>query len=126
VEDIVGTLMFMPLLYPFEPWRIKHNHHHAHTNKIEEDTAWAPMVVEHMDLWSKPQRAAVQVFLGTPVRLWASVGHWAMWHFDLSKYTEKQQVCEECTDVRGVHRCARSAHAVSAHHCPPPHTHTRT
>lgn len=33
VEDIVGTLMFMPLIYPFEPWRIKHNHHHAHTNK---------------------------------------------------------------------------------------------
>jgi fatty acid desaturase len=33
VEDIVGTLMFAPLIYPFEPWRIKHNHHHAHTNK---------------------------------------------------------------------------------------------
>lgn len=33
VEDIVGTLAFMPLIYPFEPWRIKHNHHHAHTNK---------------------------------------------------------------------------------------------
>lgn len=35
VEDIVGTLMFMPLIYPFEPWRIKHNHHHAHTNKCD-------------------------------------------------------------------------------------------
>ena len=33
VEDIVGTIMFMPLIYPFEPWRIKHNVHHAHTNK---------------------------------------------------------------------------------------------
>ena len=33
VEDIVGTLMFMPLIYPFEPWRIKHNVHHTHTNK---------------------------------------------------------------------------------------------
>ena len=33
VEDIVGTLAFAPLIYPFEPWRIKHNHHHAHTNK---------------------------------------------------------------------------------------------
>lgn len=33
VEDIVGTLMFMPLVYPFEPWRIKHNQHHAQTNK---------------------------------------------------------------------------------------------
>ncbi len=33
LEDIVGTLMFMPLVYPFEPWRIKHNQHHAQTNK---------------------------------------------------------------------------------------------
>jgi omega-6 fatty acid desaturase (delta-12 desaturase) len=33
VEDIVGTIMFMPLIYPFDPWRIKHNQHHAHTNK---------------------------------------------------------------------------------------------
>ena len=38
VEDIVGTLMFMPLIYPFEPWRIKHNHHHAHTNKCGVST----------------------------------------------------------------------------------------
>lgn len=29
----MGTIMFMPLVYPFEPWRIKHNVHHAHTNK---------------------------------------------------------------------------------------------
>ena len=33
IEDIVGTLMFMPLIFPFEPWRIKHNTHHAFTNK---------------------------------------------------------------------------------------------
>ena len=29
----MGTIAFAPLIYPFEPWRIKHNHHHAHTNK---------------------------------------------------------------------------------------------
>ncbi len=40
VEDIVGTLMFMPLIYPFEPWRIKHNHHHAHTNKCALACQW--------------------------------------------------------------------------------------
>lgn len=32
-----------------------------------------------------------QVFLGSPLKLWASVGHWWIWHFDLSKYTEKQK-----------------------------------
>lgn len=37
LEDIVGTLMFAPLVYPFEPWRIKHNQHHAHTNKCADE-----------------------------------------------------------------------------------------
>jgi len=29
IEDIVGTVMFMPLIYPYEPWRFKHDRHHA-------------------------------------------------------------------------------------------------
>jgi acyl-lipid omega-6 desaturase (Delta-12 desaturase) len=46
VEDIVGNFFFAPLLYPFEPWRIKHNQHHAFTNKLEDDTAWHPVMKE--------------------------------------------------------------------------------
>jgi omega-6 fatty acid desaturase (delta-12 desaturase) len=40
VEDVVGTLMFAPLIYPFDPWRIKHNQHHAHTNKCASRSAF--------------------------------------------------------------------------------------
>lgn len=32
MEDIVGTLAFLPLIYPYEPWRFKHDQHHAKTN----------------------------------------------------------------------------------------------
>lgn len=88
VEDIVGTLMFMPLLYPFEPWRIKHNHHHAHTNKLVEDTAWHPASESDMN---SDKAWIFKVFLGSPLKLWASIGHWLIWHFDLKKYTEKQK-----------------------------------
>lgn len=91
VEDIVGTLMFAPLVYPFEPWRIKHNQHHAQTNKLVEDTAWHPIMPEEVEKWSPVQRFCYKAFLGTPLKLWASVGHWAVWHFDLNKYTEKQR-----------------------------------
>ncbi|EFN51858.1 hypothetical protein CHLNCDRAFT_37265 [Chlorella variabilis] len=91
VEDIVGTLMFMPLIYPFEPWRIKHNQHHAHTNKLVEDTAWHPVQREVMEKWSPVERFLYKTFLGSPLKLWASVGHWAIWHFDLNKYTEQQR-----------------------------------
>ncbi|KAH7282223.1 hypothetical protein KP509_35G020100 [Ceratopteris richardii] len=39
IEDIVGTLAFLPLIYPYEPWRVKHDRHHAKTNMLVEDTA---------------------------------------------------------------------------------------
>ena len=90
-QDIVGTLMFMPLIYPFDPWRIKHNVHHANTNKLIEDTAWHPVMEEHMEGWSPLQKTLYTVFLGSPLKLWASIGHWALWHFDLNKYSEAQK-----------------------------------
>ena len=91
VEDFVGTIAFMPLIYPFEPWRIKHNHHHAHTNKLVEDTAWHPVPKSDVEKWGPVQGALYKFFLGSPLKLWASVGHWAIWHFNLDLYTEKQR-----------------------------------
>lgn len=91
IEDIVGTIMFMPLIYPFDPWRIKHNQHHAHTNKLVEDTAWHPVQRETMEKWSPAERLIYKGFLGSPLKLFASIGHWWIWHFDLSKYTEQQK-----------------------------------
>lgn len=91
LEDVVGTLAFMPLVYPFEPWRIKHNQHHAQTNKLVEDTAWHPVMPAEIAKWSPVQQALYKTFLGSPLKLWASVGHWWIWHFDLAKYTEKQK-----------------------------------
>jgi hypothetical protein len=44
-----------------------------------------------MAKWSPTQKALYQTFLGSPLKLWASVGHWWIWHFDLAKYTEKQK-----------------------------------
>lgn len=61
LEDIVGTLAFMPLVYPFEPWRIKHNQHHAQTNKLVEDTAWHPVMPTEIAKWSPMQKTLYQV-----------------------------------------------------------------
>lgn len=91
LEDIVGTISFMPLIFPFEPWRIKHNQHHAHTNKLIEDTAWHPVQRQEMSKWSPVMEMVYKIFLGSPLKLWASVGHWLVWHFDLNKYSEQQK-----------------------------------
>lgn len=39
VNDSVGIFCLSILLYPFESWRIKHNWHHTHTNKLHVDNA---------------------------------------------------------------------------------------
>lgn len=50
-----------------------------------EDTAWHPIMPSEMEKWTPTQRSAFKAFLGTPLKLWASVGHWWIWHFDLNK-----------------------------------------
>lgn len=62
----MGTLMFAPLLYPFEPWRIKHNQHHAHTNKLVEDTAWHPIMESEIRVSSQPRLADAARSRGAP------------------------------------------------------------
>ncbi|KAK9706296.1 hypothetical protein RND81_07G115200 [Saponaria officinalis] len=92
LEDIVGTLAFMPLIYPYEPWRFKHDQHHAKTNMLHEDTAWQPIWKEQVE--SSPiLRKALIVGYG-PLRPWMSIAHWLVWHFNLNKYraSEKKRV----------------------------------
>ncbi|VVA22261.1 PREDICTED: fatty acid desaturase [Prunus dulcis] len=84
VEDIVGTLAFLPLIYPYEPWRFKHDRHHAKTNMLIEDTAWQPIAKEEFD--SSPLfRQAIMYGYG-PFRPWMSIAHWLLVHFDLKTF----------------------------------------
>ncbi|KAJ7536056.1 hypothetical protein O6H91_12G055000 [Diphasiastrum complanatum] len=85
VNDVVGTIMMAPLIYPFEPWRIKHNIHHAHTNKLIMDTAWQPFRPHQFDRAGPFTKAVMKAAMG-PLWWVASVGHWLLWHFDLSKF----------------------------------------
>ncbi|KAL6596059.1 hypothetical protein ACP70R_014966 [Stipagrostis hirtigluma subsp. patula] len=84
VEDIVGTLAFMPLIYPYEPWRFKHDRHHAKTNMLQEDTAWQP--VWQKEIESSPLLRKAIIFGYGPIRPWMSIAHWLIWHFDLKKF----------------------------------------
>ncbi len=59
--------------------------------RLVEDTAWHPAGKAELEKWGVVQRTLFKIFLGSPLKLWASVGHWALWHFDLSLYTDKQK-----------------------------------
>lgn len=60
--------------------------------RLVEDTAWHPVSKEELDQWKGTFKGWLfKTFLGSPLKSWASVGHWLIWHFDLTKYTDKQQ-----------------------------------
>lgn len=43
INNIVGHLSLLPMVYPFHAWRHVHNMHHGSTNNIETDTDWRPI-----------------------------------------------------------------------------------
>jgi omega-6 fatty acid desaturase (delta-12 desaturase) len=90
LNDLVGIISFLPLLFPFEPWRIQHNHHHNHTNKLDIDNAWQPF---QADWWVKlsPINKVILGAVKGPLWFIASTGHWLMKHFSLSLFTPAQR-----------------------------------
>jgi len=90
LNDLVGTVTLTCIVYPYHPWRIKHNHHHANTNKLHVDNAWQPT---HPD-WYKDSSIFVQGALRLvkgPVWFIGSIGHWISEHWDVSVYPADQQ-----------------------------------
>lgn len=60
--------------------------------RLVEDTAWHPVTKEELIEWKGTFKGGVfKAFLGSPLKSWASVGHWLIYHFDLKKYSQKQQ-----------------------------------
>jgi omega-6 fatty acid desaturase (delta-12 desaturase) len=87
VNDIVGHLYMLPLIYPFHGWRYGHNHHHKHTNKLDVDNAWQPWKQEVYSELGWGMKLTYQAMRG---KLWwlASIAHWAVVHFDWRKFPE--------------------------------------
>lgn len=88
VNDLVGHIFMAPLIYPFHCWRILHNKHHNHTNKMDVDNAWQPWRPEVYDTLDPVTKTTYKVTRG---RLWwmASILHWALLHFKLSNFKPK-------------------------------------
>jgi len=90
VNDIVGHIFMMPLIYPFHSWRVLHNYHHKHTNKLEVDNAWQPFQAEFYDNLPTVAKWGYQLMRG---RLWwmASILHWAVLHFNWQNFEGKDR-----------------------------------
>ncbi|MDX2254354.1 MAG: fatty acid desaturase [Pseudanabaenaceae cyanobacterium bins.39] len=90
INDLVGHIAFLPLLYPFHCWRFKHDHHHLHTNKMGEDNAWYPFTVEE---YEQGKGIVSSAYWMIRTRFWwlGSIIHWANLHFNAELYPERQR-----------------------------------
>jgi omega-6 fatty acid desaturase (delta-12 desaturase) len=90
VNDLVGHVLMLPLLYPFHSWRILHNYHHRHTNKLDVDNAWQPFKVEFYENTGVFVQRAYWLMRG---RAWwlASIIHWAGLHFSWWEFQGKER-----------------------------------
>lgn len=85
VNDLVGHIFMAPLIYPFHCWRLGHDIHHNHTNKMDVDNAWQPFRPEIYDAMDPVTRVGYELTRG---RLWwtASILHWWFLHFNLENF----------------------------------------
>lgn len=90
VNNWVGHLMMMPLVYPFHSWRILHDHHHVHTNKLHVDNAWEPWTLEGYNNAPRGLRWGYRRLRGG---FWwvGSIAHWAVLHFNLSNFQARDR-----------------------------------
>lgn len=90
VNDLVGHVLLLPLIYPFHSWRLLHDHHHKTTNQVAIDNAWQPWTVE--DYLSAPKfiQGGYRILRQ---RLWwiSSIVHWAGLHFDASNVAPRHR-----------------------------------
>lgn len=90
VNDWLGHILMLPLIYPFHSWRLLHNRHHVHTNKLLVDNAWEPWTAETYAAANPLMRGLYRALRG---RFWgfASIAHWAALHFDPSQVSKRDQ-----------------------------------
>ena len=90
VNDWVGHILLLPLLYPFHSWRLLHDRHHLHTNKLLVDNAWHPWIKEDYINTNPVVRGFYRAFRG---RVWwlSSIIHWVGIHFDPAQVAERDR-----------------------------------
>jgi omega-6 fatty acid desaturase (delta-12 desaturase) len=90
VNDWVGHILMLPLIYPFHSWRILHDFHHVHTNELLVDNAWQPWTSEN---YVNASPLVKSIYRGLRGRFWwlASIVHWINLHFDLSQFSQRDR-----------------------------------
>jgi len=89
VNEIVGTICMMPLLFPYNGWELTHNHHHQTANNLDKDHLWKPLKKEEIDKMGWLQKT-ISYYMYGPLFFESSILHHA-YHFLLPIVTSKRR-----------------------------------
>jgi len=87
LNEIVGTIAFGPLIFPYNCWELTHNNHHAHANNMDRDHLWRPMRKEHVEKMGAFGKY-LNYFMYGPLFFESSIIHHAL-HFQVPFRTKK-------------------------------------
>jgi omega-6 fatty acid desaturase (delta-12 desaturase) len=87
LNEIVGTVAMMPLVFPYNAWELTHNNHHAHANNLVRDHLWRPLKRDDVAKMGAWQKYFVYYFYG-PLFFESSIFHHA-YHFLVPFTTQK-------------------------------------
>lgn len=61
VNRIVGHLTSIPVLWPYDVWRLSHDHHHRWTHHAEKEIAWRPLTLGEYGALAPWKRAVYRI-----------------------------------------------------------------
>lgn len=90
VNNLVGHLLLLPLIYPFHSWRILHEHHHKHLSQLGVEKTWNPLTPENYDTrpgWFKFWYRRIRGYFW-----WiGSITYWLVLHFNWLNFKGKER-----------------------------------
>jgi len=90
VNEIVGTICMMPLIFPYNGWELTHNHHHAFANHLGKDHLWRPLKQEQVKKMSTLNKY-LSYYLYGPLFFQSSIIHQG-YHFLLPFISSKNRM----------------------------------
>lgn len=61
VNRFVGHLTSIPVLWPYDVWRLSHDHHHRWTHHAEKEIAWRPLTLDEYAALAPWKRAVYRL-----------------------------------------------------------------
>ena len=111
LNEVVGTICMMPLMFPYCGWELTHNHHHQFANHLDKDHLWRPLKKEQLEKMSTFSKYVAYYMYG-PLFFESSILHHA-YHFLLPIVARRAKAKTGRSVVFALLGCAMTPYGIS-------------